>query len=138
MRGTKALLYACLGMAAVALFLSIDLFPPPDDAQAQRRGSMPYASNFDSKVWYKATDGSAEALTARARWWALTIKLGSNAADSVEVKVHETYANEWTTLTFPGEVVVGRTQMLMYYGPEIDSVEVFTGTLAWCRIDYWW
>ncbi len=125
-------------LVATVMLLMFDVPPPPDDTQAQRRGSMPYATNFDSKTWVKATDWNAEALTARAKWWRLTVKIGSNAADSLQVKVHETYSGDWVTLSFPAEAPIGAVLALMFYGPEIDSVEVFTGTLAYCRLDYWW
>lgn len=124
-------------LAATVLILMFDVPPPPEDALAQRRGAIPYVGGFDSKTWVKATDWNAEALTSTAKWWRLTVKLGANAADSVQVKVHETYTGDWVTLSFPGETDVGTVLELMYYGPEIDSVEVFTGTLAYARMDYW-
>lgn len=124
-------------VVAIMFILAVGDRPIWDEAQAQQRGAIPYVGGFDSKTWVKATDWNAEALSNRAKWWRLTIKLGANAADSVQVKVHETYTGDWVTLSFPGETDVGTILELMYYGPEIDSVEVYTGTLAYARLDYW-
>lgn len=135
---SKFILSAVLVIITASVMLMFDVpTPSPEDAQAQRRGSMPFAIHFDSKTWVKGTDWNAEALSFRAKWWTLTIKVGSNAADSVQIKIHETYSGEWTTLSFLGEVVEGSKTVHHYNGPEIDSVEVFTGTLGHARIDYW-
>lgn len=134
---SKILLAAVLVVVATSMLLMFDVPPPPDDAQARidRPPGYPY---FGTMLWRKGTDGDPEALDHSSRFWRLTVKIGSNAADSVEVKIKDVGSGSWVTLTYPGEVIIAQSWSMFFYGPEIDSVEVFTGTAAYCRLDYWY
>jgi len=133
----KILLAAVLVVVATALLLMFDVPPPPDDAHARidRPPGYPY---FGTALWRPGTDGVPEALDHSSRFWRLTVKVGSNAVDSVQVKIKDVGSGTWRTLTYPGGVVITQTYDMMFYGPEIDSVEVFTGTAAYCILDYWY
>lgn len=121
-------------LAAVLLLLVFDTPPPPDSAYA-RLDRPPHYEGFDTYLWRPGTDGDPEALTNRYRYWRLTVKLGSNAADSVEVKIRDVDSGTWKTLSYLGAVPLAAVFDVVFLGPEIDSVEVFTGTAAWCRLD---
>lgn len=135
----KILLAVTLVVGISALLLMFDVPPPPDGVQAQRRGEAPYFEHFSVRYWGTGIDGDQEALEHKTKYWRLGVKCGSNAADSVQVKIKNTYEDEWETLSFPGSNILPAFICLEFYGPEIDSIEVFTGTASTCaRIECWW
>lgn len=133
----KITLAAVLVVVATSMLLMFDVPPPPDDAHARldRPPGLPYYGRILTR---KNTDGDPTALDASSYYWRVTVKLGSNAADSVEVKVKDVGSGTWRTLSFPGEVVIASGYVFPFIGPEIDSVEVFTGTAAYCIFEYWY
>lgn len=132
----KYVLVAVVGVLMAVLLMS-DVPPPPNNAHARLDRPF-YYPHMDSYLWRAATDGDPQALDNSYYFWRLTPRVGSNAADSIQVKVREVATGDWKTITYPGGAVIGMIFDIPFYGPEIDSVEVFTGTNATCSLDGWY
>lgn len=130
MRVATFLIVVC---AAVVL-LAIGIKPPPDNAHA--RGEPWDRSSMETQFFSGAVTETTVVVNPSSVWRTV-VSVGSAAADTVYIAVHDKSADAWVELrTLHTKLGSSVPLALDYYAPQIDSVRYSaTASTVWARLE---